>query len=57
MESLAEERDERLRAIERRLDQYHRHVSGRPCAHCEDGWIHEERDVLECDDCGYFVYL
>lgn len=49
--------DKRLRQLEERIDVYRRHVDGWPCDHCEDGWISQNGDVLECDACAYFRYL
>lgn len=49
--------EERLEALEDRLDRYRQWRPGHPCAHCEEGWVREEEGVLRCDDCGYFGYL
>lgn len=49
--------EKRMKALEERLERYRQRMPGRPCAHCDDGWIREETDVLRCDSCGYLRYL
>lgn len=49
--------EERLETLEDRIDRYQGRIPGQPCAHCEEGWVHEEAGVLRCDDCGYLGYL
>ncbi|MFC7007007.1 hypothetical protein [Halalkalicoccus salilacus] len=49
--------EKQLRALEQRIERYQRRLSGRPCAHCEEGWVREESDALRCDGCGYLRYL
>lgn len=49
--------EKQLRALEQRIERYQRRLSGRPCAHCEEGWVREESGALRCDGCGYLRYL
>jgi hypothetical protein len=49
--------EKRLMALENRIERYRRRMPGRPCAHCEEGWVRRERDALRCDGCGYLGYL
>lgn len=49
--------EKQLRTLEQRIERYQRRLSGQPCAHCEEGWVREESDVLRCDGCGYLRYL
>lgn len=49
--------EEQMEALEDRIDRYRRRIPGRPCAHCDEGWVRKERDVLRCDGCGYLGYL
>ena len=46
-----------LEALEERFERYRQRMPGRPCAHCENGWVRKERDALRCDNCGYLRYL
>ncbi|WP_336344862.1 hypothetical protein [Halalkalicoccus ordinarius] len=49
--------EKQLKALENRIERYRQRMPGRPCAHCEGGWVRKERDVLRCDGCGYLGYL